>query len=72
MDLINQKSPSSNPKSNQWSKHDMHLSYVKNPNKNRTNDNVKIVMKKEQIQTLQDARDICDNIAQAITKRNSR
>lgn len=29
-------------------------------------------MKKEQIQTLQNARDICDSIAKAITKRNSR
>ena len=28
-------------------------------------------MKKQQIQILQDARDICDNIAQAITKRNN-
>jgi hypothetical protein len=28
-------------------------------------------MKKQQIQILQDARDICDNIAKAITKRNN-
>ena len=41
-------------------------------NKNRTNDNGKIVMKKQQIQTLQNAREICDSIAKAITKRNSR
>ena len=28
-------------------------------------------MKKQQIQILHDARDICDNIAKAITKRNN-
>ena len=36
-----------------------------------TNDNREIVMKKQQIQILQDARDICDSIAKAVTKRNS-